>query len=223
MKTLGLIILFLAAGLYSVPAAAQGIEITQVQEKMSRGKQYGLRVFIPGASDRDVSKQWKKWIKDHGGKPDNVKKELFGDDLILPSLSANTVDVYAQIEDGKDGVEMTVYFDLGGAYLNRAYHPDAWEAANNMLRDFAVQQARAVINVQLETMQKEFQRLSNELDKFEKEQKSLENNIKKWKESIEQAEKDLKENNEQQKKKKKELSEREKEINALKENLNEYK
>ncbi len=214
------IIPFILALSFSVNLFAQKIEVKQVQEKMSQGRQYGLQVFVPRVDDKDLSKAWKKWTRDRDVKTSSKKSVYFTDDILLTGISENTVDLYTTFDKKKLGVVMTVYFDLGGAFLNHGMHPDQYDQAASLIRDFAVEQSRAAFEVVLNKIEKEYEDLNKKLQDLEKDQKDLEKDIKGWQDDIEKAQKDLQNNAGDQKKVAKDLEDKKKELDASKKQLN---
>jgi len=198
---------------------AQKIEVKQVEEKMSQGKQYGLQVLIPRVSPKDVISDWKKWTKNHDAKTKPLKSEYFTDDIFLSGISNNTVDLYATFNDKNDVVEMTVFFDLGGAFLNRGMHADAYAAASTLLHDFAVDEAKDVVEALLSSAVKDFDKLDKENEKLKKDRSELEDNIKAWQKAIDKANKDLKSNEDEQKKLAKAMEDKQKAIDVIKDVL----
>ncbi len=198
---------------------AQKIEVKQIEKKMSQGKQYGLQVFIPNVDKKEVINDWKKWSKNHDAKTKSVKSEYFTDDIFLSGISNNTVDLYAIFEEKNDMLEMTVFFDLGGAFLNRGMHPDAFEVASTILHDFAVDEAKGVVEALLTAAEKDFDKLDKENEKLKKDKSELEDNIKAWQKAIDKANKDLKSNEDEQKKLAKEMADKQKEMDVIKDVL----
>lgn len=206
----------LAMGLITNAAFAQAMEVREVTEKMSQGKQPALSINIPGADDKDVEKEWKKLVKDMGNKTSGSKKEMFTDNLLISSISTNTIDVYAAVDKSKSGTTFMVFFDLGGAFLNSKDHPEQYAAAAQFLRNFALGLARSAAEGELKDVENDLSKLEKEQRDLQKDQWKLEDTIKKAEETIAKARKDLEENKKDQEKNTKLLEEQKKKVSDAK-------
>jgi len=113
--------------------------ISEVTRTMSQGNKSGLLLELEGLETKLVEKLWMKFVKEYDGKTkqDRRSDEYFTDDADIPNISNNSVDMYATFEAVGDGTEACVFFDLGGAYLNSAYHGDKYNEGANFLMLFA--------------------------------------------------------------------------------------
>ena len=113
----------------------------------------------------------------------------------LKEMGENTFDVYSLVEEATDaGVRLVVAFDLGGAYLSTAAHPDKYPAAEKFVRDFAVAQAKNVVSMEIETSQKILKGFEKELAGLEKEKADHEADIKDAEKKIEEAKAEIEKN-----------------------------
>ena len=197
----------------------QKIKVSQSSEKIGDGRNNCLTVMIYEVNDKDVLKEWKSAIKGYGGK---VSSE-FADDVSIPSISDNTIDIYTEAVEGKDNaVKLIVGFDLGGAYLSSEH--SGYKAAERMLYDFAVMMTQKGIDELLKEAEKIVaksikisEQLIKDNEKLHKNIEGLNNDIERYKSQIEgakndivQAEKDIATNLEDQKKAKAEVEEKKK-------------
>ena len=218
MKNLFIIIAII---LFCSPTGSWGqkIKVSQSSEKIGDGRNNCLTVVIYEAKDKDVLKEWKSAIKGYGGK---VSSE-FADDVSIPSISNNTIDIYTKAVEEKDNaVKLIVGFDLGGAYLSSEH--SGYKAAERMLYDFAVMMTEKGIGELLKEAEKilaksekSFENLVKDNEKLHKNIEGLNNDIERYKSQIEgakndivQAEKDIATNLEDQKKAKAEVEEKKK-------------
>lgn len=153
------------------------ISVKEEPASMDGEERNSLSVIIKGANTDDVKKAWKKQLKDLKGKVDD-KTVIFGDDCKDKSMGDNTFDVYSVVEASLDtGVKLVAAFDLGGAYLTSADHPEQFIAAKKIIRAFAVEQEKAAIQVQIEAKEKELKGLEKDLNGLKKDKEKSEKNI----------------------------------------------
>lgn len=146
-----------------------------------------LSVMIPEANTDDVKKAWKKQLKDLKGKVSD-KTVIFGDDCKSKAMGDNTFDVYSVVEEATDeGVRLVVAFDLGGAYLSTANHPEKYPAAEEIVKSFAVAQAKEVVKEEIEVSTKILKGFEKDLSGLEKDKAGLEKDIEDYKKKIEEA------------------------------------
>jgi hypothetical protein len=136
MKKLVLIFAFalIAAGVYS-----QKIEAKETSGKFGKDNHNAITTTVYHSDVKNVEKEFNNLLKDYKGKTSSKKDVIFGDDLLITTISNNTIDVYATVTEGKDGeVEVVAAFDLGGAYLSSSMHPDQFTRAQQIMREFAL-------------------------------------------------------------------------------------
>lgn len=180
-------ILILLAVTISSSAFAQTIEVKEKMEALDGKSRNALSVMIPEANTDDVKKAWKKQLKDLKGKVSD-KTVIFGDDCKSKAMGDNTFDVYSVVEEATDeGVRLVVAFDLGGAYLSTANHPEKYPAAEEIVKSFAVAQAKEVVKEEIEVSTKILKGFEKDLSGLEKDKAGLEKDIEDYKKKIEEA------------------------------------
>ena len=108
-------------------------QITESQSYMSAGTFNSLTIVLPEGSDKDAPKEWVKFFKKYGKTKKNRKTdEYFTDNTNVLGMSNNSVDVYTKF----NGNTMTVWFDLGGAYLSSVEHTEGYALGEQILIDF---------------------------------------------------------------------------------------
>jgi hypothetical protein len=136
-----------------------------------------LTIIIKDAKTEDIKKSWKKQLKDLKCKV-NDKTFIFGDDCKEKEMGSNTFDIYSVVEEATDqGVKLVVAFDLGGAYLSKANHPDKYPIAEKIVYDFAVEQARELVRLEMETTSKILSGFEKDLEGLNKDKAGLESDI----------------------------------------------
>lgn len=120
--------------------AAQS-QVTENVRTMSKGNENALSIFIESVNKSQVVDTWNKTMKRYSKTRTELSaanNELFTDNAEIKGLSENPIDIYATtIEKSSGGVELIVWFYLGGAYLSSAKHPEQFLAAKKFLIDFA--------------------------------------------------------------------------------------
>ena len=128
-------------------------------------------------------------MKSYKGKVGSSKGEIFCDNAVMTQISDNTIDVYAKIKKVNEGTLLTVFFDLGGAYLNAG--DNGYKSAEKIVYEFAVSAAKDAVDKEIKVEQKALVKLENAQEKLEREKETLEKNIKRWNDEIEKAKKDI--------------------------------
>ena len=92
--------------LFASASFSQINDPSEVSEQMSAGKNTGWRIFIPHLTEKEVSAEWKKLMKDYDSKVEKVKKsdDLLAAGSIVPAFGNTQVDIYSQIRESKEGV-----------------------------------------------------------------------------------------------------------------------
>ena len=179
--TLGLLVMASAA------FAQNNITIKEEMVAIDGTSRNSLTVILVEAKTDDVKKAWKKQLKDLKGKVSD-KTIIFGDDCKSKEMGDNSFDVYSLVEEATDaGVRLVVAFDLGGAYLSTAAHPDKYPIAEKLVYGFAIEQAKAVVSGQIESNGKILKGFEKEIAGLEKEKAGYESDIKDAEKKIEEA------------------------------------
>ncbi|MEY4926890.1 MAG: hypothetical protein RI894_1326 [Bacteroidota bacterium] len=198
-------ILFAATvALFSTIAAfAQNVVVTEGTASMSQGSNNAFTVKLPGTDRKDVEKAWKNFIDNYKGKLKTDKKtdETLANNSIIKEINGdNTIDVYSKITaDSKTDNTLTVWFNLGGAYLSSQAHGDKAKIAQKMIADFALSVSRTMLEEQLKDEEKKAKKEAEKLKDLEKDKAELEKDIESYKKKIAKAEDDIKKNVEKQK------------------------
>ena len=167
-------------------AEAQIIEASKV---MSQGDNNSLTISLPDTDQKIVQKEWESYVKSYKGKMRKIKKstEIFADDCKLEQISNNTVDVYAIVNQRGENTEVSVWFDLGGSYLNSEVHPEQYEKAEAMLQQFSGKVSKTYVANLLNEEQKKLKKMEGDYKSIEKSQENSVKDIAKFEEKIEEA------------------------------------
>ncbi len=211
--TLGLLFLFVATFVSA--------QISEGAANMSKGSNNALSVMLDG-EPKDIEKGWTKYIKDYKGdktKKDKKTGEIFSDNMVLKDMSTNTVDVYTTIVPKDGGSLMTVWFDLGGAYLSSSSHPEQYAAAEAMLKEFSLTASKKMVEDQLKEEEKKLKDLRGDYKKMEKDIDDYTKEIEKCKKKIAEAESGIEKTEGDKKTKQGEIDDQSKVVDEIKSKL----
>ncbi len=219
--TFSLLIVFLA--FLIAPAHAQTVD--EGTATMSQGNENAFTLSTQGLETKDLEDVLKDFLKDYKGrknpKYDRRSAEYFVDDAEIEGASANTIDIYARVnQTGNMSQEILVWFDLGGAYLSSADHRDAAEyLRTEWFPELDNRIYTRMVEIELDTEEDKLKDFNKEHDDLMKDQKKLENDIADYQDKIKQAEKDLEQNARQQEEILKVIAEQQAAVEAVKKKL----
>lgn len=182
------------------PAFLVGQSMEETNRRMSAGNQNAFVYTVEGIAAgelEDVLKDHLKRVKTRRNpKYDRRNRLFFLDDGKIPSLSNNTIDVYATIETRRDEThDVIVWFDLGGAYLNSEDHPEAVDLLEeSWFEELSAMAYDRSVTLELEAQTDLLDDLNKNYDRLQKEQNKLQKLIEDCQARIAQAEADLESN-----------------------------
>ncbi len=193
------------------------IEVTESKEKMSQGVYNAIKTYIPEGNKSTAERNFAKYMKSHGAKADSKRGEYFFDNVSLKEFGNEVVDVYSITEQKSGGVELKVFFDLGGgAFLNSLDHPAQYKAAEDFVRKFARDEATATVGQEITNAQKKLDSKIKKYDYLIREDSSLSKKIRNAEALIKQAHIDQKETRANQQKMMEEIQQEQKNMEFLK-------
>jgi hypothetical protein len=182
--------------------------VNEVQGIMSQGNNTGLEVHIPEVAVKDVESALAKWGKSTKAKVITDKKspEIFIDNAVLPSVSDNSVDIYATVSPAKEGVLVRTYVDLGGIFLSSAEHPKAFAAMELLLANFAKDQLISLADQHIKDEEKHLANLESELKSLQRDKSNYEKDIRNHTDNIYKREQEIVRNEQDQKVKEQQIA-----------------
>ncbi len=164
-------------------------QVTEGTKNMSLGSNNSLTISLKGTQSKAVDAAWTKYLKDYKGKTKMNKKsgELFSDNATVEGMSANTVDIYSKTVQNGENVELTVWFDLGGAYVTSASHPEAYTVGDKILTEFSQTVSTAAIEEEIKMEEDAMGKMENDLKSLIKEKSNLTDEIAKCEAKIAEA------------------------------------
>jgi len=163
-----------------------GQAIDEEMKSMSLGSHNAIVLSIPDYDSKFANDVWRDYIKSFKGKTKKVKrsKEYFTDDARIMGVSTNTVDMYWIINSAGNGSTLTLWTDLGGAFLNSEEHSNEYEGMAVMLLGFEKQLNVENIKVELKAEESELKELEKKLARLEKLNDKYHKEIEDWKRKI---------------------------------------
>ncbi|MEZ4985264.1 MAG: hypothetical protein R2795_09545 [Saprospiraceae bacterium] len=142
MKTLSLFI----GLLLTVATTNLAAQTTTERKTMSEGVYEAIVLALPDLNVKQAGDLWETYTDkqyDIRTKYNRKTKEYFSDDASVAAIGkGNTFDMYAAIEEKGKGAQISVWYNLGGAYLSAKEHPDRFLEAEKMMIGFALEAAR---------------------------------------------------------------------------------
>lgn len=202
-------------------AALEQVVVKEGMQLINDRSQNALTMAIPSASNKKCEEVWKEFSKDFNGKTRKDKKTnlYFSDDASLTKLSGNAVDVYAKFDGSGSGTIVTVWFDLGGSFLASEQHEDAYQAADQLIRDYASAVKKSIAEDYVKEQEKVFKILEKDLEKLGKDNESYRKKIEEAKKLIAEMEQNIQQNLKDQEKKQEEIKTQGKVVEQAKEKV----
>ncbi|MCO6492428.1 MAG: hypothetical protein J5I98_28685 [Phaeodactylibacter sp.] len=184
-KLFSLSILLISAVILHAQAYKEG------PQRMSQGENNSFTIdFNVGNADA-IADLWVDYQKDFKAKKPKLDKkanEYFADDARIDKISDNTIDIYSKVasKSGK-GAVLTIWFDLGGAFLSSNRHPDRMAGARDWMAGFEQVVKAAFAKEALEAEEAMLKNLGKELKDLEKEKENAAKVVEKLQEELEAA------------------------------------
>ncbi len=197
---------------------AFGQLIKEGKNSMSKGTYNSLSMELRKTVQKDVLKEWEKFVKQYKGKVEKEKKstEILANNSVIKAMGDNDLDIYADVKQVGENTELTVWFDLGGAFLSSNEHPQKYAVAENLIMDFALTVSKGILEDQLKEEEKVLKAFENEQKKLVKDKERYEKDIEDCKATITERENDIVKNKSEQKSKKEEIEAQMERVKAVK-------
>ena len=202
--------LILSALLFSTAKmnAQTNFTVNEVRQFMSKGEQNGMEIILNGSTADDAKSALEKWAKKLKAKVVSSKKspEVFIDNAQLPTVSANTVDMYATVTPVDNGAKLTIFSDLGGAFISSSAYSTQYAGMEALIRKFAKGRAIDVVDEQLKNEEKTLKTINSDLKDLTHKKQDYIKEIEKAKALIQQREQDIIKNDADQAAKQQQIS-----------------
>lgn len=171
-------------------------QITEESKSMSLGARNALVLELPDTESNFVEKLWKKYLKTYGVKTKKSRGgEIFSDDAEVVAIGgANTIDIYAKSEEQGTGSELSMWIDLGGAFLASETHQDRYLEGEKFLMRFALFVAKENTKIELDEEENQLKKLLTLKKKLQRDNERYHREIEQAKETIRKAEANIETN-----------------------------
>ncbi|MFN8261170.1 MAG: hypothetical protein U0X41_09580 [Chitinophagales bacterium] len=192
----------------SFATAQTSFTTNEVRQYMSKGEQNGIEVILNGTTAKEAKEGLKKLSKKLDAKLISEKKspEMLLDNARIPTVSANTVDIYAIVTPLDKGSKVTFFTDLGGAFISSYAYGTQHAGMEAVIREFAQNQAVAAVSNQQKAEEKSLKSLKKELKSLQKSKEKTLKEIEKSKSKIAKMEQDVLKNDADQAAKQQQIS-----------------
>ena len=207
-----------------VPAVAATVR--EGDKLMSQGSKNALTLDMPKTTAKFAEKLWKDYTKQFKGdtKKDKKSDEWFTDNAMIAAIGgANTIDMYAKFAESGDATTMSLWVDLGGAYVGSKDFKDKYAEAEKIMSDFSLLVQKEQTKIQLEDQADGLKKLEKQQRGLEKDKKSLDDDIISWKKKIEKAEADIVTNGKNQDEQKVKIENQKKLVDEIQKKLATFK
>jgi hypothetical protein len=186
------ICLLFAFAIVGITVFSQRIEVKETTGQFRSGNKNSIVTTVYHSDIKTVTKEFTSLLKSYKGKVSSKKGEIFGDDLMITSMSNNTIDVYAIIKETKDGdIEVTAAFDLGGACISSSLNGEQFGRASDIMREFALKITEKGYAGFLKAEEKNLKDTKKEYEKMVDLKKDMIKENENYKKKIEQNEKEI--------------------------------
>lgn len=168
-------------------------EIKEASRLMSKGETNSYSIIIDGLSRKEIEKSWGKFMKncDSKCKWDKNTKEFFADDAKIENISDNTIDVYSQLIESNNRVEMIVWMDLGGGFLSSTVHSEKSKAGEEFIMKFAFDMEKKRVDNFRKKEEDKLEGMQKDMKNLKKDKIKLEDKIVDFQRKIEEANQEI--------------------------------
>ncbi len=221
MKKLILLVAFFicATAVYS-----QRIDVVETSGVFGKVSYPALATKVLFSDEKTVTKEFSSLLKSYNPEDlTNKKGVIFADNLIVPSISENSIDIYATVKEDKltGAVDLVVAFSIGGnIYITSSQSPTQYQTAHNLLKIFANNLTEKNHASMLKNAEKVLSKEEKKLASLEKKHASYQKSIDSAREDISKIEKSISKNESKQNDLKADI---EKQRNLVREKKDAYK
>ena len=166
--------------------------VRETEKMMSFGSRPGFRLDFPGATADQVEDLWKDWAKKHySAKLKKKSGEWYANELKAASVGADNFSLYSMVEKTSDGATLTVWYDLGSAFLSTRDRPAQAREVTAALQQFFYDVRRATYERQGKEEEKKLKDMEDKNKAMDKTSKQLQKDIDDYKAKIKKAEDEI--------------------------------
>ncbi len=163
--------------------AQMPVEVKVVDRPSSLGVQSAFEVVVPQAKTNDAIDLWKKTIIPGGlfkknPKMEKQKDEWIVNNVVINDITSTPLNVFTQISSFPENIYIRIFLQSEGGFLGSAgSSPQTTMAANNFIRNYAVDLYKQAVEKELKQEQNKLSSLENNQNKLYRQNKSFNNKI----------------------------------------------
>ncbi|HPT31975.1 MAG TPA: hypothetical protein PLW67_09050 [Prolixibacteraceae bacterium] len=164
------------------------------QRPSSQGVQPAFEVMVPQATATEAIDLWKETIMPKGlfkkgPKMEKVKDEWLVNNVLISDITSSPLNVITQVSSFTGNIYVRIFLQTETGFLGPVgSSPEAVDAANRYIRNYAVDLYRQAVTKELRQEEKELKELENSLGRLQKQNRSYNKQIT----EAQRDEKDLK-------------------------------
>lgn len=183
----------------SVIVYAQRVDVVETTGVFGKSSYPSMATKVMFSDAKTVIKEFTNMMKDYNPETLTAKKNLITiDNVIIPAISENPIDVFANISQSKGStdVSLVVAFSLGAnAFITSSQAPALYPTASNMLKVFANDLTAKNREAILGKLGKEMSKEEKKLASYEKKAAGYQKSIDGYQKNLDKAETKKKEAN----------------------------
>lgn len=203
----------------------KSVDVTENVKTMSLGDRTGYTITLNGMSEKDAMKTLRTWASDQQKKPDideTGKHELKINGFSGGDFSAAPANIYFLMEETKESLIVTGYFESGGVFISSTTNAAQVETCRKMMTRFAYRVEKTKIETELSAAKKALEDSNEEQQSLEKKQNQLNGQISDCEETIKKAKSELEQNSTDQKNNKEEIGKQQTTVSEIEKQLAPY-
>ncbi len=163
--------------------AQMPVEVKVVDRPSSLGVQSAFEVVVPQAKTNDAIDLWKKTIIPGGlfkknPKMEKQKDEWIVNNVVINDITSTPLNVFTQISSFPENIYIRIFLQSDGEFIGSAgSSPQTTMAANNFIRNYAVDLYKQAVEKELKQEQNKLSSLENNQNKLYRQNKSFNNKI----------------------------------------------
>jgi len=150
----------------------------------------------PDVSPKEALKLWKDYFKEYGKLKRNKKaKEYYSTGVKINQIyEVSKIDVFNRFEERGNSTIMTIWVDLGMAFVTSSDYPSEYRGVVQVLEEFSLQTKEYVVGKEMKDAEEDLVKFEKKLEKLEKSNLKLHEKISDYHEKIVEAEGNIEEN-----------------------------
>ena len=184
-------LLIVAALVISAAIYAQRVDVVETTGVFGKASYPSMATKVMFSDAKTVIKEFTNMMKGYNPETLTAKKNLITiDNVIIPAISENPIDVFANISQskGSSDVNVVVAFSLGAnAYITSSQAPALYPTASNMLKVFANDLTAKNRDAILSKLGKEMSKEEKKLASYEKKAAGYQKSLDSYNKNLDKA------------------------------------